>query len=170
MHEPLPGGGTIDDAVGECIAHPLGGTQLPVLSTTPLTYAAATDYYTTAANRQKWTAAVAAVVRGFDNICGDTYCGSDFGDLRSVDLLCAITKSTGNVKRCTWVFGGSYAQAAANGALAETSRTFACSFGMHGTLAQLIATWSAAGSDNPIQRALPGTTASAYDGLGGCLP
>jgi hypothetical protein len=170
MHEPLPGGGTIDSAVADCMAHPIGSTPLPVPSSSPLTYVSADDYYTSAAYQQKWAGAVAAAVRGFDNICGDTFCGSDFGDLRSLDLQCAVTKSTGNVKSCAWVFGGSYALPASSGALAETSRTFRCDFTMHGTLSQLIATWSAAGYDDPIQRALPGVTATAYDALGGCLP
>jgi hypothetical protein len=170
MHEPLPGVGTIDNAVEDCIAHPIGGTPLPVLSTSPLTYTSAADYYATAANKAKWTGAVAAAVRGFDNICGDTFCGSDFGDLRSIDLECAITKSSGNVKSCAWTFGGSYALPAANGALTETSKTFRCDFTMHGTISQLIASWSAPGTDNPIQRPLPGVTATAYDALAGCLP
>jgi hypothetical protein len=33
-----------------------------------------------------------------------------------------------------------------------------------------ISTWSAAGTDDPIQRPLPGVTATAYDALTGCLP
>jgi hypothetical protein len=41
---------------------------------------------------------------------------------------------------------------------------------MHGTLSQLISVWTAAGTDDPIQRPLPGVTTSAYDALGGCLP
>lgn len=170
MHEPLPGGGTLDDSIADCMAHPIGGTPLPAVATSPLTYVSADDYYTSATYQAKWTSAVAAVVLGFDNICGDTFCGSDFGDLRSVDLECAITKSTGNVKSCTWVFGGSYALPAANGALAETSKAFRCDFTMHGTLSQLISVWTAAGTDDPIQRPLPGVTTSAYDALGGCLP
>ena len=62
----------------------------------------------------------AALIHGFDNVCGDTFCGSDYGDLQALDLACSITKSTGNVKSCVWIFGGSFATVAPSGALAAS--------------------------------------------------
>jgi hypothetical protein len=169
LHEPLPGIGSIADTLADCFAHPIGGTPLPPAGAGS-TYVDASAYYATAANQAKWQATADAFVRGFDDICGDTFCGGDFGDLRSLELACAITKSTGNVKGCAWVFAGSYSLPAKTGALDVTSRTFRCDVAVHGTLSQLITTLTAPGSDNPIQRPLPGGTASAYDALGGCLP
>ncbi|HUJ62907.1 MAG TPA: hypothetical protein VLX92_30600 [Kofleriaceae bacterium] len=170
LHVALPGlDAGIAGTLGACFANPIGATPLggaPVGAT----YVAASDYYVTAANLAKWRATQSALVSGFDNLCGDTFCGSDFGDLQSLDLECAVTRSTGNVKACQWLFGGSYAVVGGSGALDVTSRTFHCAIAMKSTLAQLIATITATGTDDPIQRALPGETTSAYDALGGCLP
>jgi hypothetical protein len=169
LHQVLPGTGSIADTLADCFAHPIGGTALPPPSS-GTTYVEASAYYATATYQAKWQAAKTALVGGFDDVCGDTFCGSDFGDLRSLQIVCAITKSSGNVKGCSWVFGGSYSLPATNGALAVTSQNFRCDFSMHGTLPQLITVLTAAGTDSPIKRALPGTTATAYDALGGCLP
>ncbi len=171
IHEPLPGTtGSYFDELVDCFQHPIGHTPITVSTSATPTYVSASDYYTTAANQAKWAAAKAALKAGFDNICGDTYCGSDFGDLQSLDLTCSITKSSGNVKACAWVFGGSYSLPATSGALSVTSKSFNCGLPVHGTLSQLISTLTAAGTTDPIQRPLPGATTSAYDALGGCLP
>src|SRR3569623_546410 len=107
----------------------------------------------------------------FDQVCGDTFCGSDFGDLQSMDFTCAITKSTGNVKSCMWTFGGSWHLVAPQGGAQQiTASTFQCPVPMKGTLSQLSDTITAPGTDDAIQRPLPGMTTSAYDALGGCLP
>ncbi len=111
-----------------------------------------------------------ALVTGFNDVCGDTFCESDYSDMQSLAFVCSITKSTGNVKACDWIFGGSFSQIATNGAVTPTSQTWTCPVPVHGTLSQLITTLTASGSTDPIDRALPGTTASAYDAIGGCLP
>ena len=170
IHATLPGSVTIADSFADCFAHPIGGAPLTTTVTSPATYVDADDYYASAASQAKWTATKAALVLGFNNICGDTFCGSDFGDLESLALTCSITKSSGNIKSCMWVFGGSWHQPDKTGALDVTAKTFSCPFDVHGTLPQLITTITAAGTDEPIQRALPGGTASSYDALGGCLP
>ena len=168
LHAPLPGTTSLADALPDCFAHPIDATTLAPGAGT--TYVEASSYYTTAANQQKWTAAKAALVNAFDNICGDTFCSSDFNDLQSLTFACAVTKSTGNVKSCAWTFGGSFPNVAANGALAPTSQTFTCTVPVHGTIAQLITTLTnTTDSEDAIHRALPGGTASAYDALT-CLP
>jgi hypothetical protein len=170
LHGALPGMGSIDDTLADCFAHPIGGTALPPPSS-GTTYVEASAYYATAAYQAKWQAANAAVVLGFDNVCGDTFCGGDFGDMESLDLACAITKSSGNVKSCSWIIGGSYALPAANGTESVTSQTWRCDFTMHGTLPQLIAVWTGTDPANDvIHRPLPGVITSAYDALLGCLP
>lgn len=173
IHAPLAttiGATSLYDALVDCFQHPIGQTPVTFVTDPSPTYVSAIDYYTTAANQTKWRSAQTAVVAGFDQICGDTYCGSDFGDLRALELTCSITKSTGNVKACAWVFGGSYSVVGAAGALDVTSRSFRCALPVHGTLAQLIAVWTAPSTTDAIQRPLPGQTTSAYDALGGCLP
>lgn len=168
LHEPLPGATSLADALPDCFAHPIGSTALPAVS--PATYVEASAYYATAANQQKWADAKTALAAGFDRVCGDTFCSGDFTDLQSLTFACAITRSTGNVKGCAWTFGGSWTLVAKAGGLALTSQTFTCPVAMHGTIAQLITTLTATGTEDAIRRPLPGTTATAYDALLGCLP
>jgi len=168
LHEPLPGTTSLADALPDCFAHPIGGSALPAVAAG--TYVEASAYYTTTTNQQKWSDAKTALVAGFDRVCGDTFCSGDFTDLQSLTFACAITKSTGNVKSCAWTFGGSWTLVAKTGGLALTSQSFTCPVAMHGTIAQLITTLTATGTEDAIRRPLPGTTATAYDALLGCLP
>ena len=171
IHAPMPGGsGSLYDALGDCFQHPIGATPVTVVTDPAPTYVSAAAYYATAANQAKWRAVQTAMVDGFDRVCGDTFCGSDFGDLRSLEFACSITKSSGNVKACAWAFGGSYSVVATSGALDVTSQSFRCAVPVHGTLSQLITTLTTTGLADPIQRPLPGGTTSAYDALAGCLP
>jgi hypothetical protein len=174
LHAPLPGAASIADQLAGCFDHPVGATPIASGATSPETYVAASAYYTAAASRAKWATAQAALLAGFNNICGDTFCSSDYSDLQSLDFECAVTKSTGNVKSCAWVFAGSVHDVnATTGAVGETSQGFRCTVAIKGTLPQLITTLTGAqpaGSPDPIDRALPGETTSAYDALGGCLP
>ena len=171
LHAPLPGAASIYDQLADCFAHPIGSMPGTFATTGTESYVSASDYYTSAAGQARWRAAQTALVAGFDRVCGDTFCGSDFGDLQSLDVQCAVTKSTGNVKSCAWVFGGSYHVVPAHGgALDLTSQTFRCNVAVGGTLSKLIDVLTAPGTEDAIHRPLPGTNAIAYDSLGGCLP
>jgi hypothetical protein len=178
LHQTLPGETTsIYDALGTCFQHPIGNTPITVIDVAKPTYVEATDYYTTASGQTSWTTAKANVKRGFDFVCGDTFCGGDYGDLQSLELVCSITKSTGNVKSCNWVFSGSYTDIAKTGTLVPNTKSFKCPVTMHGTIGQLISVINAppsaqnsSGFVEVIQRPLPGMTTSLYDALGGCLP
>ena len=104
LHAALPGAPvttpSIYDQLGDCFAHPIGQTPGVFATTGTTSYVSARDYYTSSAGLDRWNAARAAMKAGFDRVCGDTFCGSDFGDLQDMDFTCAITKSTGNVKSC----------------------------------------------------------------------
>ena len=165
LHLALPGMGSIYDTLGDCFTHPIGATPISINAGT--TYVDAESYYATPAT---WDAAVTALHGGFDTICGDTFCGSDYSDVQALDLGCAITKSTGNVKSCVWSFGGSYTTIHKNGSLALVSKTWSCPIAVHGTLSQMLGvlTRTTDPQPNPIQRALPGGT-SAYDSIAGCV-
>jgi hypothetical protein len=172
IHAALPGTTTsIGDDLATCFQNPIGATTISLIADPAPEYVAASEYYSGAAGKASWQKALAAANLGFNDVCGDTFCGSDYGDLQSLQLDCAITKSTGNVKSCTWIFGGSFSLPGAAGALAVTSKSFACTVSMRGTPSQLISVLTAAGTDNPIQRPLPGETTSAYDAIANnCLP
>lgn len=169
LYEPLPGAPSIYDQLGDCFEHPVMQTTGEFTTVGTERYISSRDYYS-GAGVARWYTARMAVKAGFDRVCGDTVCGGDFGDYQSLDLQCAITKSTGNVKGCEWVFGGSYFLVAEKtGKLNTEHKTFNCGFDVNGTLSQLITTWTAAGSESAINRPLPGSSATAYDALVECL-
>jgi hypothetical protein len=113
---------------------------------------------------------VAALHQGFDQVCGDTFCGSDYSDVQALDLGCSVTKSTGNVKNCVWNFGGSYTTVKTNGDLDLVSKTWSCPVTVHGTIGQMVSvlTSTTDPETNAIQRTLPGGV-SAYDSIAGCV-
>jgi hypothetical protein len=110
----------------------------------------------------------------FNDICGDTFCGSDYGDLQSLTFTCSVSSKLGNIHACTWTFGGSYATVnASTGALTVHAKTFVCKIPVKSgtTLKQLMTTLTAAGTTKPIDRPLPGLTTTIYDAIGtNCLP
>ncbi len=169
----LPGSSTsIYDSLVDCFQHPDGATPISIVATPTPTYVAASDYYVSAAGKAKWAAAQKALLDGFNNVCGDTFCGSDYGDLQSLGFECSITKSTGNIKSCAWVFAGNFAEPDKTGKLGETIQSWNCAVHAPTTLAAMITTLTAtlpAGSEDPIHRTLDGLN-SAYDDIGNCLP
>ncbi|HEY1557738.1 MAG TPA: hypothetical protein VGF94_23060 [Kofleriaceae bacterium] len=172
LHDALPGGTVaLADGLADCFENPIGGMPLTITTTPMPTYVAAENYYTSPTYLARWNQMLPTLTNAFNYICGDTFCGSDYGDLQSLDFSCAITKSTGHVKTCAWAFGGSYSVVATNGSLDETSQSFVCTVAVDATLSQLLSSVLAPGTgDDAIQRPLPGETTSAYDALGGCLP
>jgi hypothetical protein len=175
LHAALPGAPaetpSIYDQLGDCFDHPIGQTPGTFAQTGALSYVSARDYYSSATWIDRWYATTAALKDGFDRVCGDTFCSGDFGDLQAMDFTCAITKSTGNVKSCEWTFGGSWHLVAENSGTQQiTASTFKCPVTMKGTLSQFIGVITAPGTDEPINRPLPGMTTTAYDALLGCLP
>ncbi len=171
IHDTLPHtSGSIYDALVDCFQNPIGATPITFVDDPHPTYVEASDYYTSPTWQAKWANAKAALDLGFNDVCGDTFCEGDYADLQSLAFVCSITKSTGNVKGCDWIFGGSFSQVATNGALDATSHTWTCPVTVHGTLSQLITTLTDSEPTAPIDRPLPGTTSSAYDAIGGCLP
>jgi hypothetical protein len=168
IHATLPGMGSIYDTLGTCFQHPIGATTVTV-SPPATTYVDAADYYTNATSSARWTAAQQNLHVGFDNVCGDTFCSSDYSDVQALDLGCSVTKSSGAMKACVWNFGGSYTTIAPNGDLALVSKTWSCPVAVHGTIAQMIAVLtSTTDTTDAIHRTLPGAT-SAYDSIAGCV-
>ncbi|HUS30673.1 MAG TPA: hypothetical protein VMZ53_19320 [Kofleriaceae bacterium] len=175
LHAALPGAPaatpSIYDQLSACFQHPIGQTPGTFAETGSLSYVSARDYYTSSAGIERWAAGKAALKDGFDRVCGDTFCSGDFGDLQAMDFTCAITKSTGNVKSCMWTFGGSWHLVAEHGGAQQiTQSTFKCPVLMKGTLSKFLDVLLAPGTDQPINRPLPGMTTSAYEALLGCLP
>ena len=176
LHAALPGAPaatpSIYDQLSDCLEHPIGQTPGTFATTGPLSYVSARDYYTSSAGLDRWYAGTTALKNGFDNVCGDTFCSGDFGDLQAMDFTCAITKSTGNVKSCMWTFGGSWHLVAEQGGAQQiTAQTFRCKVADEGHAVEVPrrAVWRRATTSRSTAP-LPGMTTTAYDALLDCLP
>ncbi len=126
------------------------------------------DFWTTSADQSAWFAAVANVKLQFENICGDTFCGSDYSNFEPLELNCGVSSLRGQVKTCTWVFAASEAFVdGTKGTVTESAPHYLCTFAPKATARQLATALGASGS---LQGAnLPGMTETLYDVVGDCL-
>src|SRR5262249_44031131 len=127
IHVTLPGmPGSIYDALGDCFDHPIGGTPITLSETPTAKYVEPLVHYKSASGQAKWRSAQAALKQGFDKVGGDPFCSGDFEDYESLDFTCSVTASTGTVKACAWVLGGSYSTIGSSGSLNDVSKSFNC--------------------------------------------
>jgi hypothetical protein len=163
----LPGTSqTLYDVLGDCFQHPIGAT--PISGGTGSTYADAIDAPGT--NQEQFLAATSALKADFDAVCGDTFCGGDYSNLQALRFACSVRQTTGTLRQCKWLFGGSYNTIdATTGAITVHPKSYRCMVTVKGTANQLAAALTAADTTDPIDRPLLGSTKSAYDALLGCL-
>lgn len=130
----------------------------------------ARDHPTPAQGRAAFAAMEQALVRGFDDICGDTFCEGDFSNLRALQLRCAVVHHSGALSSCLWSFAGSHASVGSGdeGLPVVEARVWACPLPVvAGTpLPLLLATLQ---GREALDTPLPGTGTSAYDALVDCL-
>ena len=171
LHETLPGTTTtFDDALADCFTHPKDGATITGATSTTPTYVEASDVYKSGAYRAQWDAAKAALKLAFDDVCGDTFCGGDYSNMQSLAFVCSVTRSSGNIKECAWLFTGSYALPTKTGAMPVSEKSWRCEVPVKGTVSQLMSVVNATNvNEDVLHRALPGGTATAYDALLNCL-
>ncbi len=171
LAEPIPGTTeTFDSVLADCLTHPIGGSDITVATSTSPTYVEAGDYYSRSANRAQWDKTKAALKLGFDMICGDTFCGGDYGNMQDLAFACSVTRSTGNIKECAWLYAGSYAVPTKTGLMPDDEKSWRCEVPVKGTISQLMTVVNATSTTPVLDRPLPGGTATAYDALLSCLP
>ena len=132
-------------------------------------YVDAREYPSEAEGRERFRAVEARLVRGFDAICGDTFCEGEFHNLQALRFRCSVQVATGRVGECLWTFTGSTARVDdATGRIAVEARTRACRapLAAQTLLPVLLQTLE---QDDALHAALPGTRDSIYDGLTSCL-
>jgi len=132
-------------------------------------YVDAREYPSEAEGWERFRAGEALLVRGFDAICGDTFCEGGFHNLQALRFRCSVQVATGRVGECLWTFTGSTARVDdATGRIAVEARTWACRapLAAHTLLPLLLQTLEQA---DALHAALPGAQDSIYDGLTSCL-
>jgi hypothetical protein len=110
------------------------------------------------------------LAHNFDDICGDTFCEGDFTNLEALSFRCSVSTRTGQLRRCLWLFAGSYETVTAStGNIRPTARFFHCPVPLTGTPAAALDALLAPGERGPLWNPMPGTTQSIYDTLIDCL-
>lgn len=54
-----------------------------------------------------WYALARNLRRNFDEICGDTFCESEYTNLQSMRFTCSVHRVTGRIGDCGWTFAAS---------------------------------------------------------------
>lgn len=131
----------------------------------------ARDYPDPATGRERFLAAERMLVRGFDDVCGDTFCEGQYYNLWAMRLRCSVERATGVVGSCIWTFAGSDTWVRKEGRIDVDLGSYACVLPLaSGTrLEQLLHVWQVGSGDEAIHAPLPGTTTSVYGGLTDCL-
>ncbi|MDX3933471.1 MAG: hypothetical protein QHC77_16165 [Stenotrophomonas sp.] len=129
----------------------------------------ARDYPSAGAGEAAFAVMERALVRGFDYICGDTFCEGDYGNLRALQLRCAVSRDGGTVAACLWSFAGSHASVGSfDPKPSVDARTRACRLPVvPGT--SLAALLERLRGPDALDTPLPGTDVSSYQALTDCL-
>lgn len=129
----------------------------------------ARDYPSAGAGEAAFAVMERALVRGFDYICGDTFCEGDYGNVRALQLRCSVRSNSGALAGCLWSFAGSYAYVSPADALPSVqARTWACHLPVvPGT--PLAALLERLRGPDALDAPLPGTNVSSYEALTDCL-
>lgn len=160
-------------------AHMLCAYLLALLPCVPCLPAAAQDsgsyvdvsgYPLPDAHYEAWINLRHGLEAGFDQICGDTFCESEFSNIQSLRYRCSVNQVTGRIGMCAWMFAGSNEEInPANGRIAVSQRGFwRCRTPLvpGTTFEELLA---ALQGDDPLYAPLPNSTTTVMDGLIDCL-
>ncbi len=112
-----------------------------------------------------------ALVAGFDDVCGDTFCEGEYYNLQAMRLRCSVERASGQVAGCTWTFAGSNTTVLDDGSIDVDLRSYACVLPLaEGTpLESLLHALETVPPRDSIDVPLPGTSTSVYDALVNCL-
>jgi hypothetical protein len=107
----------------------------------------------------------------FDDICMDTFCEGDYGNLTPLSWRCSVAAHTGAVQQCIWVFAGSAEFIdAATGNIDVEDKISTCAIPVQGSADELLDTLLAEDDGVPVlERSLPGGATTVYRSLSSCL-
>jgi len=154
----------------------------PLLLVASLLFVDAPTYFASEEGRSVYTPrqyreSVEGLVAQFEEICGDTFCEGDYGNLTTLALDCSIQSTSGKVGACVWTIAGSYATIdPETGRVRVRHAVRACDFGIAGDAPTLAAYLAEAGVPGGFGRGLrtvvvPGRSdgKTLYQVLDGCL-
>jgi hypothetical protein len=111
----------------------------------------------------------ARLFRGFDDVCGDTFCEGEYSNIQPLRYRCSVERATGIMGECAWAFAASnQAIEPSNGRIAVEVPVWHCRTPLApGTRIEDF--YRALDVRNAIHARLPGSRQSIYEGLTDCL-
>ncbi|KRG49108.1 hypothetical protein ARC23_15360 [Stenotrophomonas beteli] len=149
----------------------LGGVLCASAAQAAPVFVDARDYTGPGGGHERFLAAERQLVRGFDAVCGDTFCEGQYINLWAMRLRCSVERATGVVAQCVWTFAGSDTRVHTSGLITVDRGRFACVLPLApGTrLEALLQAWETGDGHDALRAPLPGTTGNTYDALVDCL-
>lgn len=87
----------------------------------------------------RWRDAQALLNQAFDDVCADTFCEGDYGNLTPLSWRCSVAQGTGALGACVWVFAGSAEFVdAETGAIQVESAVVPCTIPVHGPVERFL--------------------------------
>lgn len=133
-------------------------------------YADVSAYPLDEARYEAWLDLRNRLHRGFDDICGDTFCEGEFSNIQSLRFNCSAHQTSGRIGMCAWVFAASNEEIdPATGRIRVSQRGFwRCRMPLApGTRIERLV--DALQVERPLHAPLPRTTRTIMDGLIDCL-
>jgi hypothetical protein len=127
------------------------------------------DYLPTWQQQDGWLDTTYWLQKNFNDVCGDTFCEGDYGNLQAMSYRCSVDTGNGVIGQCVWIFAGSQESIdSANGKIIAEPRTWQCVTPLAaGTRAEELA--EALANQQPLFATLPHSGKTLYDSLTDCL-
>lgn len=167
IHHAIPGTGkSFYDALGDCFSGVVGDAPP---ESTGTKYEELADYLNegTVTVTGDWYSERRALVDGFDDVCGDTFCEGDYSDISGLRFVCAVNTSTKKLKNCSWSFVGDYTTVAkSSGKITDHTQEWRCDVPVTSSVVDFVNAMNVA---DPLHATIPGKTKTIYDSLVDCL-
>jgi hypothetical protein len=132
-------------------------------------YVDISEYLPTWQERDAWIDVQYELKLDFMDVCGDTFCEGEYGNLEALSYRCSARKDTGEIGECVFVIAASSEEIApTDGTVQVSLHQWRCvsPLAPHTDASQLVA---ALKGRQPLHTKLPGTDRTLYDGLVDCL-
>ncbi|MBX3190382.1 MAG: hypothetical protein KF819_25505 [Labilithrix sp.] len=163
---PLPATGTsFYDGLVACFSGVMGG---PPPASEATFYAELDEWLweTDGDAAMSWSGTKRALVKGFHDVCGDTFCEGEYSDVEGLRFVCSVNRNSKRVARCSWSFVMADTSVDSRGRITTRAKTKTCNVEVG---AQASALTAALKVDDPLHAKLPGRQTSIYDALVRCL-
>lgn len=164
LRTPLPGTSkSFYDALTDCFAGVVGPLPAPPTGTK---YKGFEGALSNDADWGAWSEIQQGLAKGFDDVCGDTFCEGDFSDIVGLRFSCAANAKTARISGCSWSFAEATSSLDSRGTFKTETAVKVCPVKVSASAATFLAALHVA---DPLHAKLPGRQTSIYDALVGCL-